>query len=216
MIYPPVVKAIIDHNWVEFENLYRGREDLEINIPDHPNDNIISLICENDRDKKFKKVLLEKVIPDARDLNLEPTNPNAPGICSWACSYLDVDVAKELFKLPNFDINRLENNKTAPLRLVNRRERKEVLDMLNLLIDNGFNINDTHGGKTPTLLEGFLKAISKNVDAIQLLINRGADINAPSYYEKSKYNTIYDFAMSFGTEGYQKIRNMFQKAHDNK
>lgn len=200
---PPVAKAAIDVNPEALEMLYNGKEDILCKIPDKPNDNLITLICDSDRQKKFKNVLINKILKDAKEMNLEPTNPSVPGICHWACSYMDVDVAREMFKLPNFNINRTENNRTGPMRLVNR-EGKEALDMLSFLIDRGFDINNTHNGKVPSLLECYVAAIKKNIPAITLLLNSGADVDLK--YSKSKNGqTIYEFVMSSKNDQLKKL-----------
>lgn len=200
---PPVAKAAIDFNPEALEMLYNGKEDILCKIPEKPNENLISLICDSDRQKKFKDILINKILKDAKEMNLEPTNPSAPGICHWACSYMDVDVAREMFKLPNFNINRTANDKTGPMKLVNRVE-KEALDMLSLLIDRGFEINNTHGGKVPSLLECYVAAIRKDIPAITLLLNNGADVDIK--YTKSRSNqTIYEFVMSTNNEQLKKL-----------
>lgn len=193
----PVVKAVLSHNPEALATIYKGKEDISQTIPERPHDNLISLICENDRDKKFKNLLLTKIIKDAKDMDLEPTNPNLPGICHWACTYMDVEVAKQLFKLPCCKIDRLESGKTGPSKLVNKKD-KVIPDMLNCLIDCGFDINNTYDGKTPSLLESFaINSIQKNIPAIRVLIDRGGDIDAPCLKAKqnSKNLTIYEYVM---------------------
>ena len=142
---------------------------------------LIFAIAIADREEKFKNFLL-KILSYAKDKELEPP-PNLiesnQGLCHFACLYLDIDVAKALIKTPRFIINKLDNyNKAGPFSLIHTRETEKVVEMLELLIENGFDVNIRHDEKSPTILEYFALSPNKNYDAIELLIKYGADVNA--------------------------------------
>lgn len=78
--------------------------------------------------------------------------------------------------------------------LINKKE-KCIPDMLNCIIDCGFDINNTFNDQIPSLLESFaIYSISKNIPAIQVLLDRGGDIDAPSL-KASKRKSIYEYVI---------------------
>lgn len=212
---PLTVKAVFEHSPESLEIFYNGKEDIISKIPNKPNQNLISLICDFDHSKKFKNILINRILKDAKDLNLEPTNPSIPGICHWACLYSDVDTAKAMFKLPGFDINRIGDGKTGPSEMSNKRG-KEILEMIELLIDNGFEINNTHDGKVPTLLESFVFISVPNYEAIKFLLNKGADVDAKVINpanNKGNNISIFQYVMKSLN---QRLKRLFKEAYPNK
>lgn len=90
----------------------------------------------------------------------------------------DLDVAKMMLNTKNVKINRFgKSKKTGPFYLIGKKGNNATA-MLELLIQNGFDVNMRFDESYPSLLEGFIKDLYKNYQAIELLIEYGADINA--------------------------------------
>ena len=71
--------------------------------------------------------------------------------------------------------------------------KKNVNELLKVLLELGFDVNARYNEKSPTLLEFFIGAICPNYEAISFLIDHGADVNA----KHSKNNmTLYEFVKS--------------------
>lgn len=111
-----------------------------------------------------------KILQIAEDI--EPPFPNLDGPVHWICTALDVDIAKA-FLLHNIDVNRInENNKTG-FHLMSDKVGKEVIEILKLLINSGFDVNL----KLPcSVLECFCRSIKQSYKIIEFLIENGADI----------------------------------------
>ena len=116
-----------------------------------------------------------------------------------ACKFGCFDYAKKEMKADNFDINQLDKNRNNCLQLVlsnasnwyckrdemsKNIEISRVVDFLNLFCeDPNFNIN-----KVNPLLHTY-----KNKTAIQILVNKGANINYTNYMGKNMINSnCYD------------------------
>ena len=140
---------------------------------------LISTITEVDQRHEFKDILL-KILDDAKDTCIEPPEELQfqSGVCHWACNYGDVDVARKMLQTKDVKINRFNmEHRTGAFKLIERKN-SQTIEMLRLLIENGFDVNARYDEKCPTLLEGFLVAISKNYEAIKFLVDSGADVNA--------------------------------------
>ena len=83
-----------------------------------------------------------------------------------------------MFKTKKVQINRFDKVfKTGASRLVEHKGPK-VSEMLELLIEYGFDVSARFNDDCPTLFEQFIIAITQNYPAIEFLIKYGADINA--------------------------------------
>ena len=123
----------------------------------------------------FKPVILEIL---KRVTDIELPFPNVSGPVHWMCTLLDVDIAKEFLKF-NIDVNKLnQDGLTGFHLLINKsKKKKEVLEIMKLLINAGFDVNIKRPNSVG-ILEAFSSAISKSYPAIKLLIENGADIYA--------------------------------------
>lgn len=86
-----------------------------------------------------------------------------------------MNIAIALFKTKNFDINRVDNSHLIGTSKLIKKRSKNVIAMIELLIQYGFDINYRFDHKTLSLFEYFITAISKN-QAIDTFIQYGADI----------------------------------------
>ncbi|KAK8864976.1 hypothetical protein M9Y10_010503 [Tritrichomonas musculus] len=188
------MRAVICHNPEALGIIYRKGDALVHFTDKFGYHSLISLICEMDPGKSFKKILLQ-ILTDVAENEIEPPVKGGlmyqSGVCHWACMYYDLEVARKMFKTKGFLPNRLDNeHKTGAARLAERKG-KEVIEILDLLItQHDFNINARENESYPTLLESFASAINANYEAIQFLIASGARTDV----KHSKKNmTLYDF-----------------------
>ena len=179
---PLAICAIIDHNLKALEIVYNKETDLTYHYTGAKGYRSFIEHILTSRDLRFKDFLI-KILTDAKDISFEP--PETPGqlqegVCHWVCSYCDVDVANLMFKTKDVNINRYDqHHKRGADYLIVNKDRKKATEMLQCLIENGFNINQRFDNNSPSLLQDFLCGISKNYEAIELLIKYGADVNAP-------------------------------------
>lgn len=200
-------KSIKEYNLPAFKTFYRGKQDIIFRDQDGRQDNLVRLICQNDMKKKFKIELL-KILNEADDLDLNDP-ATGEGLVHYACEYLDLDVANKIIKMSNFQINKVDLKKNSgPFKLIGKKGQTAI-DILRLLIDNGFAVN---GGNpdSPSLLDAFAKSLYKNYEAIELLLQNDANMLAPCSIKRNNVNTIYEYVMSSKDD---KMKKLFQKYH---
>ena len=208
------MRAVINHNVDALEVLYRGKEDITPSFIDRSGfHSLVSLVCETDVRKIFKNVFV-RILKDAHDIQIDPPyNPgnNQAGVCHWACMYLDLEIAELMFKTPNIQINRLDReNKTGAAKLIEKKD-KDVVPMLEFLVNHGFDVNTRKDASCPTLLESFLTAITKNYEAIKFLVANKADINAIHSRQTDKKGQkmrLIDFVKE---KGDMKVKKIFEE-----
>ena len=99
---------------------------------------------------------------------------------------------------------------TGPFLLLNRNV--DILGMLKCLIENGFDVNSRYDENSPTLLEAFVDNVIKRFDAIEFLIDYGADVNALHSKAKNpdgKHLTIFQH-VNTGTRMPSKLVKIFK------
>lgn len=202
------MKAVIFHNAEALAAIYNGKDDILAHYIDSTGfHSLISLICETDqKNKTFKQVLI-KILNDAQNLKIEPPKTGSlqyqSGVCHWACMYMDLDVAKLMFQTQDVDPNRFDKEyKTGPVRLI-EKTGKIVIEMLDFILTRtSFNIDIRYNDKSPTLLESFMTAIKPNYEAIEYLVNAGANTKV----KHSRTNmTLYDYVRSRSDKKMKKI-----------
>ena len=200
------------------EIVYRGIEDLKTHFYDRSGYHSIFELAMNISNKYLKDFIL-KIIDDAIKFNLsiEPPQSDDPnkfnkGACYWMCDFLDLDVAKKVIKTKDFDINRFNRDfMLGPAVMVESKD-KNVIPMLELLLENGFDINKRYNLNSPTLLESFLSTISKNYSVIEFLVKYGADINALHSRQKDKNGKPMTLANYIKKRGDSKMKIIFENA----
>lgn len=77
-----------------------------------------------------------------RATDIEIPLPNVKGPVHWMCTLLDVDIAKEFLKF-NIDVNRFDQDGNTGLYFLKNKPKyeKEVLEIMELLINAGFDVN---------------------------------------------------------------------------
>ena len=122
-----------------------------------------------------------------------------------------------MFKTKKVQINRFDKVfKTGASRLAEQKGPK-VSEMLELLIEYGFDVNARFNDDCPTLLEQFIMAITKNYPVIELLIKYGADINATHSHQMDKDNKKITLLQFVKERGNSKLKKIFlQEERDNK
>lgn len=183
-----IVKAIIDFNLsaVEFFIAEDGIDFTQAN-----NAQLIEKIIDVDnRTLRFKNTLINILSKDTENIPLDQPNQSHTA-CGLMCKYFDSDVAKLIVRTRDFDINRFdERHLTGACWLINKRDHSKVCDMIKFLIENGFDVNNRYDVNSPTILESFILGVIKNHDAIKLLIEYGADINALGSAQLTKKGSI--------------------------
>lgn len=126
-----------------------------------------------------------------------------------------MDVAKAMLKTQNVQINRIGPEfKTGAYDLFDNRD-PIVIKILEILIENGFDVNTRYSDEYPSLLEKFITSISTNYDAIEFLIKNGADINAlHSRITNSDHKriTLLQFVKN---KGNSRLKKIFLQAENN-
>ncbi|KAK8847858.1 hypothetical protein M9Y10_018894 [Tritrichomonas musculus] len=190
--FTPAMNAIIAHNPDALDAVYRHKADIKAFVTDSKGDSIsmFSLICSLDTQKVFKHLLI-KYLKEARTECIEPPkNHPQSGVCHWACQYCDIDVAELMFQTVGADPNRLDHERRLGPHCLTLKKGPDVIKMLNFLIDKGLKINLPN---SKSLLECFITVISPNYEAIEFLIDNGANYNVR---HSSKNMSLYDFVKS--------------------
>lgn len=208
------MRCVIHHNVSSLEIIYDKEYDLNKYFTDRTGyHNLISLIAETDPRNIFKEIYL-KILDDAKDISIEPPEEfgDTDGVCHWCCMYNDLDVAKKMLNTKNVKINRFnKSKKTGPFYLIGKKGN-DVTAMLELLIQNGFDVNMRFNESYPSLLEGFIATISKNYQAIELLIEYGADINAFHSKHTGKQGNKLTLLQYVNGRNDSKLKKIFNKA----
>mgnify|MGYP001058873192 CR=1 FL=1 len=209
--------AVINHDFSLLENIYNKDKDLLPFYYDRTGyHSLISLIMETDVRHLCKNFFI-KIINDAKNIPIEP--PEIPGelqsgVCHCVCKYGDVDVAKLLFHRNDIIINRFnKEHNLGPVNLIDRKG-KCVAEIILLAIENGLDINKRYDLNSPTILESFIEAISKNYDAIELLIKYGADINALHSRRTDRKGKPLTLLESVKNKYDRKMKKIFENAEN--
>lgn len=167
----------------------------------------------------FKSVIIDMLRMLHKSVCIEPPKATrCKGVCHWICTLCDLDVAREMLKTPGIDINRLDNmGRPGIFQLIdkdkNEKETQNIIKLIQLLIENGFNINvrapkENNMYKTESVLEKFTACIKPNMAIIQYLISCGADIYA---LKKGKNQKLIDAILQ--TRNSQ-LKEIFRKQKD--
>lgn len=115
-----------------------------------------------------------------------------------------------MFNTPNVLINRLDGSfKTGPSRLV-ERNGPVVIQILEFLIQKGFDVNTRKDEKSPTLLESFVSALNINYEAIELLIKHGARKDVKhSVFKNKKTGDFYTLTEFVNEKKDEKLKKNF-------
>ena len=168
-------------------------------IPNHPiidaiksdNAELLSSALSNDvlknekvmKEAFFQSIVLdrvsmgEKMIVQGADLRLVDISGNS--LFELAILAEREDYLKMLvLKFKHLENIHQENSEILPMLVTVFGDSPEILDPVNILLDQGANINvQTSQGDTAVILAGWL---TNNLDLIALLIERGADVNIPN------------------------------------
>ena len=173
--------------------------------------------------KKFKEVVL-KMLRINNCQCIEPKESTKKGVVHWLCQMGDVDVAREFLRTPNVDVNRLDPyGNPGPFLMVDKMDAsdEEVIQILQLLIDHGFDINirkpfqkGINAPTTYTLLEKYVRGIKISIPIIEFLIERGADIYAicEGTVDETLYNFVEKHRFSFSKN--KAIKKIFHDKHE--
>ena len=120
-----------------------------------------------------------------------PSNIAAPSAVHWICQAHDPKLA-EIVLSKGINVNRLDDlNCTGPSKMLDLGDEDEIIQMLELLLKHGFDINKHAQGKN-TILGDFLLAIKKRYKIIEWLLLHGADTSCPIGTNKLKPKPIGD------------------------
>lgn len=178
----PIMTEFIKHNMNVIPNLYQGVEDITYYVyRKNGYVSIISLLADYFTHYRQMKDFVLKVLNDAKDLTIEPPDESEfeqDGVCYWACRFCDVDIARALLKTQNVQINRFNRDFQTGARALSTKKSKEACDVLEVLIENGLDINIRYNNQYPTLLQTYIDSINPNYDLIRTAVKFGADIYA--------------------------------------
>ena len=83
-----------------------------------------------------------------------------------------------MLKTKNVRINQFNKEFRTGANELTAKKGPIVLEMLDLLLEYGFDVNARYSDEYLSLLEQFISSFNKNYPAIEALIKYGADINA--------------------------------------
>ena len=137
-----------------------------------------------------------------------PPDLQAKSAVHWICQSKSSEVAKILLA-KDIDTNRLDNNgNIGPAYLVDWAGEEESLNIMKLLLEHGYRI-DNHGEKRTTALGEFILGISKYYSVIDFLISKGASLNEKIVQIRGDI-TIKDKMIEIGKRN-SKMRNLLNK-----
>lgn len=120
-----------------------------------------------------------------------PADIKADGAVHWLCQSKDVEIAKIMLS-KNIDVNRINHRgESGPFYLFDSCEEEVVIQILELLIKHGFDVNIFGPESKTTCLGSCVIGITKNINVIEYLIQKGANINGPL----RKYETIANYIL---------------------
>lgn len=169
---------------------------------------------------KYKPEIVKLLIENGANVNWN-NNYDGISVLTQACIY--TNMIKGNINIPRLliengaDVNIHDKQGRSPIVYVCRENIPTYYDLVNLLLDNGANVNDIqeynnisktsnkNDDNTLLILECSKKSSDINIDVINLLLERGANINAKNKAGK----TAYDLAGS--NEVKQAILAHFEK-----
>lgn len=139
------------------------------------------------------------------------------GVCHWMCYFCDVEIAEMLVSKFSVDINRVDDNfQTGPFMMTrDDLTEKQIIDMLNFLIDNKFDLNYMSKGtngklRQKTVLEFFVTS-KKRLDVIRFLLEKNANPDAPTFVQGGINGTIRDYVRKKKSKDMNDIFDQFPK-----
>ena len=165
------------------------------------NQSALSLACYYSNVEYVKEIASYLV-----DVDL-PSCINGQGAVHWICQSKSLEIARILLG-KGIDVNRIdENGNVGPCYLGELCSEGFILDMLQLLIKHGFDIN-LHAPTGTSILGVFVASISKPYKAIDWLLEHGADTNI-----KSKSNLLIKEQMINIAKRNPKMKAIVDKYH---
>jgi hypothetical protein len=83
----------------------------------------------------------------------------------------------------DIDVSRVDRDKdgyVGPQYLIDAAADKDAIEILELLVEHRWNVNQVSGPHQSTLLGAYLESIRKPVAVIRWLIEHGANLEAPA------------------------------------
>lgn len=198
------MQAVIYHNIEALKMVYMGKEELLHYYYDRNGFNSLISLFSQLNSLQHNEIFLS-ILEDAKDIKIEPPvreNIEDEGVCHWCCKYGDLEAARLMLKTKGVLINKFnKSGQTGAFYLTNK---KTIIQMLELLMENGFDVNARRDMNSQTLLEYYIFNQTTNYEAISFIIKYGADVNA----KHSRNNmTLYQYVQSRGNSKLKKIFN---------
>lgn len=206
------MKAIINNQPEALRLLIRSIEDIVfINMQ---GESVFSLACFYGIG--FKNIILDMLRMLHNSVCIEPPSElRVKGVCHWICTLNDIDVARAMLRTPGVNLNRLDDKgRPGIFHLIDKdkseADTKNIIQLIDLLIENGFNINirappENDIFKIESVLERFTTCIKPNIEIINFLISRGANIYA---LKKNKNQRLVDGIMQTRNN---KVKELFKR-----
>lgn len=152
---------------------------------------------------KYKPEIVQLLIENGANVNW---NNNYDGISVLTQACIFTNMIKTNTNIPRLliengaDVNIHDKQGRSPIVYVCRENISTYYDLVNLLLDNGANVNDIqeynnisktsnkNDDNTLLILECSKKGSDINIDVINLLLERGANINAKNKAGKTAYD----------------------------
>ncbi|KAH0786835.1 ankyrin repeat protein [Histomonas meleagridis] len=198
--YTPLMLAITNNQFEAVPILLDSGENPEYFAPDGKS--ALFLACFQ-RSVETVRLLCEKM----QVVDLDP-NQNGMGLIHYACMSNNPEIIR-IVLTKNINVNRFDKDgKLGPTNLVYCPDEKVVIQIMEMLVEKGFNLNKvaTFGGKpTESLLMTFVSTIKKMYTVIDWMLTNGAD---PYMKAKDQKQTIVEYVQSRSDK---KMKDVFAK-----
>lgn len=190
--FTPAMTAAKMVNPMLVKYLVKSSEDLEFS--DRVQQSVFTLIFEISNGQGFREMIVDW-LTKYEDLVIDPPdNIQMNGVCHWICKMADMDIAKLMLRTKNISINRVgDGDHLGPFYLANKNSitDKQIIDILGLLVSNGFDLNfQLEILFIEPVLKTFLRTITIRYPVIEFLVANGADPNLP--WTPDRKTTILD------------------------
>lgn len=155
------------------------------------NIDMMKLLFDNDENSSFQdfyksclqlaclnncEYAVEQICKKVENIDI-PFEEEAKGAIHWACSSCNPKIVKIMCE-KNIHINRFDKNgNLGPVEMIDKAATADFIDIMQILIDNGFDIDQRKDDKHNSLLGSIVNSIEKDYEVITWLIKKGANID---------------------------------------
>jgi hypothetical protein len=121
-----------------------------------------------------------------RATQIDPPDPKGSAAVHWLCQSKSPRIARMVLE-KGIDVARVDDDqRVGPYYLIDTVPEADAIQILELLVQNGWDVNQPSGPNRSTLLGACLGAITKPVEVMRWLIRHGANLAAPAPSENRR------------------------------